>query len=118
MKKQLTKEALAYMMFLVLVIETAANKKTGKETINLRCVEGIKEMGVRKRNVAVYVSLRNKLVHNQLDYQSIYGILSANSIVIEDIASVCAEYVGVTVGGPNYPHEAVYGLKRELKELI
>lgn len=106
------------MMFLVLVIETAANKKTGKETINLRCVEGIKEMGVRKRNVAVYVSLRNKLVHNQLDYQSIYGILSANSIVIEYIASVCAEYVGVTIGGPNYPHEAVYGLKRELKELI
>lgn len=53
-----------------------------------------------------------------MDYEAIYSILSANVIQFEYIAQSCVEYAGIGIDSPNYVHEAVYGLKRELKELI
>lgn len=118
MRKLLTNESLGYMMFLILVIEVAANVRTGKETMDLRCLSNLKQFVNSKKYLDSYIKFRNKVVHNAMDYEAIYSTLSANIIQFEYIAQSCVEYAGIEINNPNYVHEAVYGLRRELKELI
>lgn len=49
MRKLLTNESLGYMMFLILVIEVAANVRTGKETMDLRCLSNLKQFVSSKK---------------------------------------------------------------------